>query len=431
MHNAQRAANRPVLQHCVPHLLRNGAWCIAFAFAGACGRANIDSIDAGSPRTGDATVGVDAPVEDGRASTDAAFRSDGNTSGHVDPQEAGVDRAADAGAEGGVEPPSCSPGGAGRSDCGASHESCCASLPVPGGTFFRTYDPVDASSGQVQLAPDGGPGGEADPAQVSSFRLDKYLVTVGRFREFVQAWNGGAGWLPAGGSGRHTHLNGGLGLVDVSAEAGTRYEAGWVAEDDGNVAPTDANLECDPANSATWTPAIGSQEGLPINCVNWYEAYAFCIWDGGFLPSEAEWIYAAAGGAEQRQYPWGSAAPGTANQYAIYDCYYRGAGPPYCTSVVNIAPVGAAALGVGLWGQLDLTGDEWEWNLDGHSGYATPCSDCALLGNFSSRAVHGGDFGRDLIRPSIRGMASSTLRNNSYGIRCARAWLPAPGGGSP
>jgi formylglycine-generating enzyme required for sulfatase activity len=47
------------------------------------------------------------------------------------------------------------------------------------------------------------------------------------------------------------------------------------------------------------------------------EAYAFCIWDGGFLPSEAEWECAAAGGPDQREYPWGSTDPGTAN---LYDC---------------------------------------------------------------------------------------------------------------
>jgi formylglycine-generating enzyme required for sulfatase activity len=37
------------------------------------------------------------------------------------------------------------------------------------------------------------------------------------------------------------------------------------------------------------TSSAGSKENLPINCVNWWESYAFCIWDGGFLPSEAEW----------------------------------------------------------------------------------------------------------------------------------------------
>ena len=59
-----------------------------------------------------------------------------------------------------------------------------------------------------------------------------------------------------------------------------------------------------------------------MNCINSYEAVAFCIWDGGFLPTLSEWGYAAAGGNEQREYPWGATAPGTANQYAIYNCYY-------------------------------------------------------------------------------------------------------------
>ena len=188
---------------------------------------------------------------------------------------------------------------------------------MTGGTYFRTYDPV-AVDGGIQLAPDGGPTGEADPATVSNFRLDKYLVTVGRFRQFVNAWN--AGYMPPAGSGKHASLNGGNGLNAT----GGGYEPGWAATDDGNIAPSNDNLACD-ASFATWTNTTSGQENLPIDCVNWYEAYAFCIWDGGFLPSEAEWEYAAAGGNQQREYPWGSSAPGTGCpgsgcQHAIYDC---------------------------------------------------------------------------------------------------------------
>jgi formylglycine-generating enzyme required for sulfatase activity len=287
-------------------------------------------------------------------------------------------------------------------------------LEVSGGTYYRTYDPVDFN-GNVSLAADGGPTGEADPATVSSFRLDKYLVTVGRFQQFVNAWNGGAGWLPPAGSGKHTHLNNGNGL----ATTGGGYEPGWIVTDDSNVEPTAGNMFlCSP----TATTSAGSQENLPLNCVNWYESYAFCIWDGGFLPSDAELEYAAAGGSQQREYAWGSMDPGTASQYAIYNCYYS-AGCVGGYSLATIAPVGHASLGAGLWGQLDLAGEVEAWALDSNAPYVNPCNDCAHLGAASSRVVRGGSFiwGSQELLVAFRDTGPPSLRNVVQGFRCARS----------
>jgi formylglycine-generating enzyme len=308
-------------------------------------------------------------------------------------------------------PPSCAVGAGGTTNCGTSSslESCCTSPAVTGGTYHRTY----TNSG------DGGTG-EADPASVTGFRLDKYDVTVGRFRQFVNAWAGGAGYTPPAGSGKHTHLNGGQGLTN-SESPGT-FEPGWVASDNGNIAPTNTNLACQ-ATYATWTSTSGNHESLPINCVNWFESYAFCIWDGGFLPSESEWEYAAAGGSQQREYPWGTTAPGTASQYAIYGCYYP-SGTGSCTAVTNIAPVGSATSGAGLWGQLDLAGNMWQWTLDVYNGaYVNPCTDCAYFSSVASGGVlRGGSYpgpAASLV-PVIRNNLPPTDRNANFGFRCAR-----------
>jgi hypothetical protein len=83
--------------------------------------------------------------------------------------------------------------------------------------------------------------------------------------------------MPPGGSGKHTHLNSGKGLKAT----GGSYEASRMVSDDGHVAPTDANLACTGllesdlaagSHYGTWTSSEGSQETLPISCVNWYEA---------------------------------------------------------------------------------------------------------------------------------------------------------------
>jgi formylglycine-generating enzyme required for sulfatase activity len=320
-----------------------------------------------------------------------------------------------------TQPPSCAVSAMGTTNCGPSAESCCASLDVAAGTYDRTY--TSSASGP--------PSGLADPASVSRFRLDKYLVTVGRFRQFVNYLSGSTGMPPADGSGIHTHLNGGRGLAN-SGNPGS-FETGWdAAEWDGEIplGPSgatawDSNLT-DCLDFSTWTDPAGAQENLPITCVDWYEAYAFCIWDGGFLPSEAEWEYAAAGGSQQRQYPWGSTDPGTGNQYAIYGSYYDDDAGSSAGSGVdpNIAPVGTATLGAGYWGQLDMAGEVFEWNIDWYAPYVDPCTDCAYLSSTTVRVIRGGNYGGTTVNLQAANrdyFEDPTDHDSVIGFRCARS----------
>jgi sulfatase modifying factor 1 len=383
---------------------------------GVDGAAESATSDAASS-TGDATVEGAAPGTTG----DSGRETGADAAGSFDaPVDASSDCLSDSmpcpGVDAGTGPvatPDCQTPADGVTQCGPSDASCCTSPEVPGGSFYLSYD-IDLMQ-QPVLAADGGPTNLTDPCTVSGFRLDAYEVTVGRFRQFVGAWANGSGYVPAPGSGKHTHLNGGQGLSVAAGSGAASYEPGWRASDDGRVAPTDGNLACDP-QYATWTPAPAGREALPINCVSWWEAYAFCIWDGGFLPSEAEWMYAAAGGAQQLEYPWGTADAGTQNAYAIYGCNYPD-GSGRCTGASNIAPVGTAALGQSLWGQLDLLGNVWELNIG--APYTSPCTDCATVSANSS--PKGGSF-RDSLLLAPSGIVPATFSDRSYffGFRCAR-----------
>jgi formylglycine-generating enzyme required for sulfatase activity len=273
---------------------------------------------------------------------------------------------------------------------------------VPGGSFNRD-------------------GNASYPATISAFRLDKFDVTVGRFRAFINA--GPSAWSPAAGSGKHTHLNGGQGLVNSGTGGG--YETGWQSSWTSNLATSagqwTTNLDCESAYQ-TWEPTTGN-ETLPINCVDWYEAYAFCIWDGGFLPSEAEFNYAFMGGADEYTYPWGNTPAEWNASLAVFGCNYRGANG-ICTGVQNIAPVGSMPAGNGVWGQSDLAGEMWQWELDLYeSPYSTKsCENCADTTDrsASSRVIRGGNFGDNLLASSDRGSYAPTFRNYGFGFRCAR-----------
>lgn len=259
------------------------------------------------------------------------------------------------------------------------------------------------------------------PATISSFGLDKYEVTVGRFRKFVDAVV--AGWVPPPGSGKHTHLNRGKGLSNGVGG----HELGWDASWNANLPTTKDDwdsayhLTCDSA-FATWTPQPASHETLPINCVNWYESAAFCIWDHGFLPSDAEANYAAAGGSEQRAYPWGATVPSGSADLAVFGCYFNASGN--CTSVVNIAPVGSVVAGNGRYGQADLAGNVAEWNLDWEAPHAqSACDDCANLEPDIARVERGGSFFfyASLMLSAAHDGVPPMARSFDLGLRCARA----------
>ena len=290
--------------------------------------------------------------------------------------------------------PSCA--GLGKT-CGANaDDDCCSTAdPIPGGTYYRSYD----------VAADGMYPSTSFPATVSPFLLDKYEVTVGRFRKFVEAGGGVlANPPPAGASARS--LNGAAG------------QGGWEASWNENL-PADkpaliAALKCD-ATFQSWTDAPGPNEELPINCLTWYEAFAFCAWDGGFLPTEAEWNFAATGGSEQRAYPWSNPPSAT-----TIDCtranYSSCSGAP--------VPVGSTSpQGDGRWRQADLAGNVWEWTLDWYSDvYSNPCDNCADTNPTAKRANRGGSFGfvSTYLRSGLRGFELPLPQHASIGVRCAR-----------
>lgn len=287
--------------------------------------------------------------------------------------------------------------------CGASGtDGCCnPGKGVAGGTYYRSYD----------QAGDGSSGNQSYPATVSGFWLDKYEVTVGRFRKFVLAGKGTQASAPASGAGAHPGL------------AGSGWDTAWNASLAADQAALIAAVKCN-ATFQTWTDTAGANESRPMNCITWYEAMAFCLWDGGYLPTEAEWNYAATGGSEQRAYPWSNPAGTTAldGTRASYsegpNCVGDGMAGCAVTDLVRAGSKGAA--GEGRWEQSDLAGNVWEWNLDSPGVYATPCTNCAQLGSGTGRVLRGGGFNFDPVRAGYRFNDTPAGRYSSFGVRCAR-----------
>lgn len=275
-------------------------------------------------------------------------------------------------------------------------ERGCGLVEVNGGLF--SLGSAETSTGEPL----------SGTVSVSSIVVDSHEVTVSRFRRF---------WMDG-----HPTPSGPI-----------RYPNG------ANVA-VGATLEpISPASGqvCNWSAAAGGRESHPINCADWNTAQAFCAWDGGRLPTEAEYEYLVryrpiTGSTVPRRYPWGNEdlteaiggfpRPTPCDRAQFQEC---------------VGENGARTRQVGSFpgngGLFDLAGNVTEWMADSPDTYGfAPCWGptpvhlvnplCQQSGG--GRSVRGGHFhsgGAANLLGAERDSRVATASDDVVGFRCVRS----------
>jgi len=120
---------------------------------------------------------------------------------------------------------------------------------------------------------------------------------------------------------------------------------------------------CIATNTAMPEQESYSRDNYPIVFVTWFEARKFCEWVGGFLPTEAQWEYAASSRGLTFKYPTGNTID---HSKANYSGTRKKDRWKKCSPVAKFPP---NSLGI-----YDLAGNVYEWCYDYYKGdyYSMP-----------------------------------------------------------
>lgn len=255
---------------------------------------------------------------------------------------------------------------------------------IPGGPFLLGTD--DTTRAYDNERP-------RHEVEVDTFAIDRFPVTNRRFSRFIEegGYERSELWSSEGWTFRSD--------TDLTAPQGWMRQigGGWLIRRFGHV------TDLDPRE--------------PVQHVSFHEAEAFARFEGGRLPTEAEWEKAASWSqtaTRPRPYPWGSRSP---------DAKHANLGQQRWGPV----PVGSFPFGASGYGVEQLLGDVYEWTASrfgaypGFSSFPYPEYSEVFFDDPGYRVLRGASWATavDVARNTFRNWDYRERRQVFAGIRLA------------